>query len=424
MTISIVKAKQYLESLKSLDDYDDFKSKFINTNKLPPRVPRGSDFTQDAVEKRREVLRKQNCFPESVCQDLKAVPPDSLHGSIENFIGFAQIPVGVIGPLRVNGLFAHDDFYVPMATTEGALVASYQRGAYVISKNGGANTMCLTESVTRAPAFRFKTIVEAGMFLEWISNQFPKCQDLVKEKTRHGVLIDLKFTLNSRTVFLTFEYKTADASGQNMVTITTDHVCHWIEKNSPVTIKNWYIEGNQSGDKKATMLSFLGNRGKKVVSEVTISKKDVQRILHNSVDGMIDYYRTSILGGMQSGSIGVNGHFANALTALFMCCGQDVACVSEASIGITNLEKTEDGDLYVSVSLPNLIVGTVGGGTFMPTAQDCLKMLDCQGPGKARKFAEICAATVLAGEISIIAALASGDFTQAHTTFRRKHVEK
>jgi hydroxymethylglutaryl-CoA reductase (NADPH) len=307
-----------------------------------------------------------------------------------------------------------------MATTEGSLVASYNRGAHVISLSGGASVMCLTESVSRAPCFIFNNLVEAGLFLSWALTKMDYFAKVAKTTTHHGQLVDIKTTLNGPTCYLTFEYTTGDASGQNMVTIATEAICKIIMAESPVKPRTWYLEGNLSGDKKASMLSFLGVRGKKVVAEAFLSKKIVEKFLHTSPQNIEKFYRASTLGGIQSGVIGMQGHFANALTALFIACGQDVACVSEASIGITDMYVTEAEELHVSVSLPSLTVGTIGGGTHLPTARECLNMMDCYGKGKAQKFAEICTATALAGEISIIASFAAGDFGQAHATYRHK----
>ena len=343
-----------------------------------------------------------------------------MKGAVENFIGFVHIPVGVIGPLRINGLFAQGDFYVPLATTEGALIASYHRGAHVVSRNGGVTTLCVADSLCRAPAFTFSSIIDAGLFIDWAITQLGMFKELAQTTTRHGKLIEVRPALNSNTAFLIFEFTTGDAAGQNMITVATEKICRWISEAAPVKPDNWYVEGNLSGDKKATMLSFLSHRGRKVVAEAVLNIDDVKRFLHSTPEAMTEYFRISTLGGIQSGSIGVQGHYANALAALFLCCGQDVACLSEASVGITTMQVNKDGDLYTSVSLPNLTVGTVGGGTFLQGAKDCLRMLGCEGSGNARKFAEICAATVLAGEVSIIAALASGDFAKAHTNFRRK----
>jgi hydroxymethylglutaryl-CoA reductase (NADPH) len=414
----------FLNGLKQDLHISDFREKLkaqtSAANPLPKRIPAGNDHSDAGLEKRRDMLREAGCCPESLCHELEGATCNDMKGAVENFIGYTHVPVGVIGPLRVRGLFANGDFYVPLATTEGALVASYHRGAHAVSRNGGVTSLCISESISRAPAFSFTSIIEAGLFVDWALSNQEKFKELAKETTRHGTLIDMRPTLNSNTAFLIFEYKTEDAAGQNMVTVATEHICRWIAEASPVEPKSWYVEGNLSGDKKATMLSFLAHRGRKVVAEATLKRNDIERFLHSSPEAMAEYSRVSTLGGIQSGSIGVQGHYANALAAIFLCCGQDVACLSEASVGITTMQVDDNGDLYVSVSLPNLTVGTVGGGTFLPGAKDCLRMLGCEGNGHARKFAEICAATVLAGEVSIIAALASGDFSRAHTTFRHK----
>jgi hydroxymethylglutaryl-CoA reductase (NADPH) len=346
--------------------------------------------------------------------------PSIFQGNIENYIGLAQIPVGVVGPLRINGLHANGDFYVPFATTEGALVAAHNRGARVISSSGGARVMCLTERVSRAPGFQFSNLIEAGKFLLWFTQQYESFKKVAEKTTHHGKLVDIRTTLTGNCVYLNFDYTTGDASGQNMVTIATEAICRYILDNSPVKPQHWYIESNMSGDKKATAMSYLFVRGKKVTAEVVIPKELCKKVLHADPEHMMEYAKMSVVGALQTGSIGAQGHYANGLAAIFMACGQDVACVSEASVGITRVDVTKNGDLYMSVSLPNLIVGTVGGGTRLPTQQECLRMIGCYGQGTARKFAEICTALVLAGEISIMAALAVGEFTQAHQKFGRK----
>ncbi len=415
----------FIDSLKNDLDINDFAEKFNSSDNdntpLPKRIPHGNDCSVSGLEKRREFLRRSDHCPESLCCDIPGVTPEDMKGSVENFIGFTHMPVGVIGPLRINGLFAKGDFYVPLATTEGAMVASYHRGSYAVSRNGGVTAMCVSESISRAPAFTFDSIVNAGLFIEWALQNIEKFKELTEETTSHGKLIDIKPALNSNTAFIIFEFRTEDAAGQNMVTVATDNICRWIFESSPIKPNTWYVEGNLSGDKKATMLSFISHRGRKVVAEAVVKKDDVNKFLRSSPEEMSEYCRISTLGAVQSGSIGVQGHYANALAAIFLCCGQDIACLSEASVGITTMQVNKNGDLYVSVSLPNLTVGTVGGGTFMPSAKDCLRMLRCDGNGNARKFAEICAATVLVGEVSIIAALASGDFARAHTIFRHKN---
>ncbi len=397
-----------------------FLPRDIKTHPLPPRFGSTSDHSAEALAERIELLSGQGIRILQLRGSGTEIQPEQLGGNIENQIGMARIPVGAIGPLRINGSEAHGDFYVPLATTEGALVASYQRGALVASMAGGVTACCLTESVNRAPCFVFESIREVGMFLAWLLPIYDQLQELVATTTEHGKLLDLQTSIVGKEVYLKFEYTTGDAGGQNMVTIATQAICQWIMENTPITPKHWFIDGNMSGDKKATMQAFTYARGKKVIAESIIPARLVKRFLHTEVGQMFRYWQISALGGIQSGSIGVQGHYANCLAAMFIACGQDPACVAEAAVGITRLDVTDDGDLYVSVALPNLICGTIGGGTGLPTARECLEMMDCYGADKARKFAEICCAAILVGEISIIGAMAAGDFAEAHETYGRK----
>jgi hydroxymethylglutaryl-CoA reductase (NADPH) len=220
-------------------------------------------------------------------------------------------------------------------------------------------------------------------------------------------------------VYLIFAFRTGDAAGQNMVTFCTAAICRDILARTPVQPRHWFLESNLSGDKKATALSFVQTRGRNVTAEVVLPRRLVTRGLRTTPERMEDYWKMSFVAGVQSGSIGVSGHIANGIAALFLACGQDMACVSEASVGITRMEVLE-GDLYCALTLPNLIVGTVGGGTVLPTARECLSILDCVGTGKAGRFAEICAATALAGEISIVGALCAHEFDRAHRELGRR----
>jgi hydroxymethylglutaryl-CoA reductase (NADPH) len=286
--------------------------------------------------------------------------------------------------------------------------------------SGGATVMCLHEKVSRAPGFCFHDMREASQFIVWCVSNFEKMQIAAATTTSHGKLENVNTTLTGNLVFLNLEYSTGDASGQNMVTIASEAVCKFIIANSPIKPRHFFIESNMSGDKKATALSYLSVRGKKVTAEACISRNILQKYLHTTPEMMMEYWKMSFVGGVQSGSLGVQGHIANGLAAIFLSCGQDVACVSEAAVGITRFDLTEKGDFYISVTLPNLIVGTVGGGTGLPTQGECLSLIGCKGSGHAKKFAEICTATVLAGELSITGALAAGHFAKAHKTYGRK----
>jgi len=341
-------------------------------------------------------------------------------GNIENFIGMTQIPTGIIGPVRITGSAANGDFYVPLATSEGALVASYHRGAKATRLSGGITSICLVEGVQRSPVFKFNNVGDIGLFILWFLKEIEVFEKITSQTSRFAKLNDVKTNIEGNHVILTFEYHTGDASGQNMVTICTDEICKYIVENTPVKPTFWFIEGNYSGDKKATALSFTNVRGKKVTSEVVVPKIIVEKVLKTTPEMMAQYWQTSTLGVIQSGAIGAQGHYANGLTALFLATGQDAACVAEAAVGITRMQLTPEGDLYVSVTLPNLIVGTVGGGTSMPTQLECLKIMGCAGTGNARKYAEICGGVVLAGELSIAAALSAGHFSSAHKKFGRK----
>jgi hydroxymethylglutaryl-CoA reductase (NADPH) len=385
---------------------------------LAPNLPSSTDYSAAGLRARRELLEDQGIRLRHLAEG--EADPEVMAGHTENFIGFTRVPVGVIGPLRVNGTAAKGDFYVPLATTEGALVASYHRGAYVISHCGGASVLCMTESVGRSPAFVFDSLAEACQFVAWVLPQTDALQRLVGETSRHCRLTEVKTSIIGKEVYLLFEFTTGDAAGQNMVTFAAEAICRRLVEGTPVAPRRWYLEANMSGDKKATVGSFAFARGKKVVAEVTVPRRLLRRFVHAEPAQLMDYWEVSVLGAIQSGAIGAQGHYANALAALFIACGQDAACVSEAAVGLTRMDLTDQGDLYVAVTLPNLIVGTVGGGTSFPTARECLEMIGCYGEGRARKLAEIAAATALAGEISIIGALAAGDFGKAHQTYARK----
>jgi len=385
----------------------------------PPDVPRPTDATAVGRDARVAFLGELGHDVTCLTGGGAPVDPATLRGNIENFVGMAQIPVGLIGPLRINGLHAHGDFYVPLATTEGTLVASYHRGARLITRAGGVSALTTVEQVQRAPGFAFESIADAARFAAWAIGEFDTMRTIAGTRTRHGSLQDVQVHIETRTVYLILHYHTGDAAGQNMVTLCTDAVCADLIERTPIQPKHWFLESNMSGDKKATVLSLLHGRGRKVIAEVTLPRELVERGLHTSPERMVDYWRMSFVGGAQSGSIGVNGHVANGLAALFIACGQDVACVSEASVGVTRMEVSENGGLWVGIDLPNLIVGSVGGGTRMPTARECLGILGCDGPGRASRLAEVAAALALAGEISLVGALCAGDFAKAHATYGR-----
>ena len=383
-----------------------------------PRVPGGSEISDEAVAA-RWALPNLPAHARELLAGATVRDPAIFTRNVENFIGTAQVPIGLAGPLRVNGAHASGDYYVPLATTEAALVASYSRGARLITEAGGAAAVVLNEGIARAPGFAFETMVEAAQFAAWAAGVIETFKAVTRETSRHAELVDAHFAVEGNHVHMRLEFTTGDAAGQNMVTIAADAICRHVEAHAPVRPRYWFVEANMSGDKKATSQSFLSVRGRKVSAEIVLPAALVETRLHTTARAMADYARMSMIGGLMSGSIGAQGHYANGLAALFIACGQDAACVAEAAVGITRFELREDGGLYASVTLPNLVVGTVGGGTGLPTQKACLDILGLSGAGHARALAEVAAALSLAGELSIIGALCAGHFTRAHRDLAR-----
>jgi hydroxymethylglutaryl-CoA reductase (NADPH) len=344
--------------------------------------------------------------------------PGLYSANIENFIGTVKLPVGIMGPLRINGLNAHGDYHVPMATTEAALVASYARGALAATRSGGISTALLYEGVIRTPAFVFDDLLNAGMFVEWVVREIDGLTAAAEATTNHGKLVSLEPVVDNNVVFLICRYTTGDAAGQNLVTIATDALCHDIAARCPVTPKAWYIEGNFSGDKKASSLGLVTGRGRKVSASVVLTTEVVKKTLGTTVQAMLDYGQVANLGSHLSGQLGAQAHFANGLAALYIATGQDAACVAESAMGITRMERRGE-DLFCSVTMPNILVGSVGGGTGLPSQSAGLNILGLKGKGHGAALAEVAAATCLCGEISIVAAIAAGHFTRAHENLAR-----
>lgn len=384
-----------------------------------PDTPVGSSKVD--IQRADQLWEYLNADPtlKSILLDPVAEELHHYQGNIENPLGHIRMPLGLAGPLRVNGLAAQGDYPIPLATTEAALVASYHRGCRLLTAIGGCSALILYESVNRSPGFVFNVTADACHFITWVVNQFEAFQEIVSTTTAHGKLCDIGCTVEGNHVYLNLEFTTGDASGQNMVTLASQAICDYIVEKSPITPIRYYIESNLSGDKKASARAFISSRGKKVTAEATIPADVLQKHLHATPEQMADYWRMSAIGGVLSGTLGVHGHFANGLAALYIATGQDAACVAESAIGITRFEVNPEGNLYASVTLPSIMIGTVGGGTSLPTQKACLKLMGLHGSGHARALAEVCAGLLLAGELSIIAALAVGHFTRAHRKLAR-----
>ena len=419
MIIQFKRAVSFLRSVTRVHPGPELAESLApKLHQSPPKVPNNSAMSGAAIESRWAMLPAANAQHELLDPHTRDQAACYAR-SIENFVGTVKVPVGVIGPLRVNGVAAQGDYYVPLATTEAALVASYGRGARLLSAVGGCSAVTLRTGITRAPGFAFRSLDEAGRFVAWVLGAIPTLTRVAATTSRFVRLQDTQVSAEGNHVYLLFDFHTGDAAGQNMATIATQAICDHIRRESPVQPRYAFLEANHSGDKKASAQSFMMGRGRSVTAEAVIPRVLVEAQLRTTPEMMANYFKMAALGGVLSGTIGVQGHFANGLAALFLACGQDVACVAEAATGVTRLEVSDDGALYASVTLPSLPVGTVGGGTALPSQRACLDLLGLAGAGHANAFAEVCAAVVLGGEISIVGALASDEFTRAHQRLAR-----
>lgn len=375
-------------------------------------------LTAELVAKRWQALDDES-LKQALLDPATAEQMTVYQNNIEHFIGTVKVPVGIAGPLRVNGTHANGDYFIPLATTEAALVASYHRGSKLITAAGGAAAMLLSEGVTRSPGFAFSSLIEAGQFVAWITTQFDQFKQLAENTTRFGRLNDINVNIEGNHVYLVFEYFTGDASGQNMVTIATNAIFDYILTASPIEPNYAFLDANLSGDKKPNAHTLRNVRGKKVTAEVHLPPYLIEKYLHTSVEKMVQFGHMTTTGGLLSGSIGINAHYANALAAFYIACGQDAACVAESAVGMTRFEQTKEGGLCASVTLPNIMVGTVGGGTALPSQRACLELLGLYGSGQSRALAEVVAALCLAGELSIVGAFCAGHFSRAHHKLAR-----
>jgi hydroxymethylglutaryl-CoA reductase (NADPH) len=344
--------------------------------------------------------------------------PAILTGNVEQFVGVAQVPIGFAGPLLVNGEHAQGEFYVPLATAEGTLVASYNRGMRLVYEAGGVTTTILDDGMQRAPVFIFASAREARAFCRWLDEHSDEIREAAESTTRSGKLKDIERYTASRMVFARFNFSTGDAAGQNLTGKATAAACAWIKANHP-PIEQFFLESNFATDKKSSQVNILNTRGKRVVAETTIPNELFRKIMRSDTGLMYRARQVSNLGGFMSGVNNNGAHSANGITAIFIATGQDAANVAESSAAFVYSELRPNGDYYYSVTIPSLIVATYGGGTGLATQRECLELLDCYGRDKVRKCAEIVAATVLCGELSLGSAIVAEEWVEAHDLLGR-----
>ncbi len=383
------------------------------------KIPRDkqNDYTDQSAQTRRNFVREQT-GTELHHMGHYSFESALVSGNVENFTGVVQIPVGIAGPVLINGEHARGEFYVPLATTEGTLVASYSRGMRLLTESGGVKTTVLESHMQRAPVFHFSDALAARDFGEWLTANMDAVREVAEATTSIGKLVHIEQYGIGPMRYLRFNYTTGDAAGQNMTNKATYAACEWIKQNYPAGA-DYLLSSNIDSDKKYSRLNTINSRGTRVVAEVTIPRDVLHNIMNVSGDTLFKLRQISNTGALMAGNASNGAHAANGIAALFLATGQDVANVAESHAGLTYTQLLDDGDYYWSVTLTSLIVGTYGGGTGLATQREGLEMLGCYGHGKVRKFAEIVAATVLAGDISLASSIMAGDFVAAHDKYGR-----
>jgi hydroxymethylglutaryl-CoA reductase (NADPH) len=386
-----------------------------------PKIPRNDadDYGEDAIKARQAFVTEQTGAKLNHVTKY-SFDPHGTAGNVEHFTGVAQIPLGFAGPIRINGEHAQGEFLVPMATTEGTLVASYNRGIKVVNMSGGVTCTVVDDAMQRAPVFVFENARDARDFVKWIHQNHAKIAEQAETTSRVAKLTYIDPYLTNKFAYLRFNYSTGDAAGQNMVGRATFAACSWVLDNyKERPIKHFYLESNFATDKKASQINIMRTRGKRVTAEAVIKREVLQQVMRVEPESLSYHWSIATVGAFLSGANNNGAHSPNAITAMFIATGQDVANVSESSAGILYTELTPERDMYISLTIPSLIVATHGGGTGLPTQRECLETLGCTGRGKVHKLAEIMAGVALAGEISLGSAISSSDWVSSHEKYGR-----
>jgi hydroxymethylglutaryl-CoA reductase (NADPH) len=347
-----------------------------------------------------------------------SIDPAATRGNIENFTGVAQVPIGLAGPLTVNGEHARGEFLIPMATTEGTLVASYNRGMKVLNLAGGVTCTVVDDCMQRAPVFVFDSARDARDFRDWVEAHLDAVREAAEATSSVAKLLYVDTFLVNKFAYLRFNFSTGDAAGQNMVGRATFAACSWILEQVD-TVRKFYLESNFATDKKASQINIMRTRGKRVTAEATIPRATLVEVMRVEPESLAYHWNVATIGAFFSGANNNGAHSPNGITAMFIATGQDVANVAESSAGILYTELTPNRDLYISLTIPSLIVATHGGGTGLATQRECLELLGCVGRGQVNKLAEIVAGVALAGELSLGAAISSLDWVSSHEKYGR-----
>ncbi|HIF40379.1 MAG TPA: 3-hydroxy-3-methylglutaryl-CoA reductase [Planctomycetes bacterium] len=383
---------------------------------LPP-IPRDAedDHAPEAVEGRLSLCEQVagRALPHLSGQ---VVDPTEARGNIENLIGFAQVPIGIAGPLHVCGESGPREVYVPMATTEGALVASYSRGMGWIAASGGARAWVDEPGLSQHPILEYADGEQARRAASQALADHTSYAEIVEGLTSHGSLQSVTSKVIGRRVILRLVFHTGDAIGINMAARASQLIANRLGQDSGAL--RVHVHG-QDVEKRANSRALVEGRGRSAQAEVVISRELLKEKARTSPEDLVAIARAYALGFAHMGTHNWMVQAANGLAAVLLACGQDVAYLTECATGFLDLDLTSEGDLYASVTLPSLLIGTVGGGSGQGTAAECLALLGCSGDGGVGAFGEILAATVLAGDLSLMAAFTAGEFVAAHEALGR-----
>ena len=385
----------------------------------PDRIPRDqdNDYTREMASQRAAFVAEMTGAKLDTVSSY-TIDPALTRGNIENFTGTIQVPLGIAGPLTMVGEHAKGDFYIPMATSEGTLLASYSRGMRVISECGGAKTTVVKHSMQRAPVFLFDNALEAREFGKWLNENIDSIRGVVATSSQTAKLIEIEQYIVANMLYTRFCYTTGDAAGQNMTGKATLYACEWIRAKHPRKPR-YLLSGNMDTDKKHSMMNMIQTRGKRVIAEFVLKRDVAKELLRIETEWLYRFRQIASIGTMQAGAAYGGAHSANGITAMFIATGQDVANVAESHAGLLYGELLDNGDFYWSVTLPAVICATYGGGTGLPAQRECLEMMDCYGHGKADKLAEIIAAVVLAGDVSLSSAILAHEWVSSHEKLGR-----
>ncbi|MDH7476111.1 MAG: hydroxymethylglutaryl-CoA reductase [Microgenomates group bacterium] len=341
----------------------------------------------------------------------------------ENLIGETTTPLGVAGPIKIQSLQGSlkqkkdliRQSFIPLATTEGALVASVNRGCKAINLSGVAKVFVKKTGTTRGPVYDTENLEKGLWFIDWLKKNEQEIKKEAEKTSSHLRYLKFYAKVVGGYTFIRFYFDCDEAMGMNMATIATEAINRWIEKKAKIRCLS--ITGNFCVDKKASWLNFLLGRGQELWAEVSLKKEIINRVLKTSGEKMFEVWLgKNLIGSILSGSISYNGHFANIVAAYFLATGQDLAHVIEGSLGITTTKLLPNGDLYFAIYLPAVMLAMVGGGTKLKIKKEAIAITQAKN---SRELAEVLGAAVLAGEISLLASLAEGSLARAHQKLGR-----